>query len=254
MPSGFAFLPRGIFAVWCLYLALLVQAQPADLTADFGKLSARERARVAREEQENAARDAVYQAVMKAAEELFRRQEFDSALARYSEARLLRPYNVYPKVKIQDLQALLAQREAEKARSSGSGLPAPRPPATGNADAAPVSLEPVGGQGEALDISVHAHGDGTGGGIMSPMPAPVEQKIHDAMPPVPGTQGQEVIAQPSVAEHVYKEGRSIVVETTVPGGDRITVYRKVAHPWGQEHYFVDGRPVPEHAYKAGMAR
>ena len=55
-------------------------------------------------------------------------------------------------------------------------------------------------------------------------------------------------------ERVYKEGRSIVVETTVVEDGHLVRYRKVSHPWGEDHYFRAGTAIPDRTYRAALGR
>ena len=48
--------------------------------------------------------------VMQRAERAFQEGRYEEAIKGYEEARSMRPYNVYPKVKIEDLRALLARQ------------------------------------------------------------------------------------------------------------------------------------------------
>ena len=73
----------------------------SSLTQDFAKLSAKERARMAAHEEQDAAADTAFQARMKQAELRFQQGAFQNALDLYRQARSMRPYNVHPKVKIQ---------------------------------------------------------------------------------------------------------------------------------------------------------
>lgn len=232
-----------------------VLGQPDQLTDEFSKLSPKERARIAKEEDTNAAADAPFQTLMAQAEELFRAKDFDGAMARYKEARVLRPYNVYPKVKIEDLRVLIAKRDAEQA--SQVPLPTPSEPVPNVVHQAP-EITPVKAE-------------------TSPPPLPVDPGPHRGSPPVKPTEPVHrplpVVTKPAdrpvvpmvqpnaksgpqleEGERVYKEGRSIVVETNTSEEGRIVTYKKVSHPWGEEHFFREGLTISERAYKAALGR
>lgn len=229
-----------------------VLGQPDQLTDEFSKLSPKERARIAKEEDTNAAADAPFQTLMAQAEELFRAKDFDGAMARYKEARVLRPYNVYPKVKIEDLRVLIAKRDAEQAGQVPLPLP-PEPEVVQQpAEPAPVKLE---------TSPAPLPGPGPIGGT-TPMKSP--EPMHRPTPVVtkPVEKPVERMVQPhaepepllEVGERVYKEGRSIVVETSTSEEGRIVKYKKVSHPWGEEHFFREGITISERAYKAALGR
>lgn len=242
-----------IVLLFGLVAPVCVVAQPDQLTDEFSKLSPKERARIAKEEDANAAADAPFQALMAKAEELFRAKDFDGAMAVFKEARTLRPYNVYPKVKIEDLRVLIAKRDAEQA----SQAPPPPPPepviVQGSPDPAPVKVEaeptPTRVEPEPLRAPAPVkHSEPTHRPtpvVTKPTEKPVERVAqHDPEPESPLEEG----------ERVYREGRSIVVETAASEDGRIIIYKKVSHPWGEEHFFREGLTISERAYKAALGR
>ena len=230
-----------------LFTMFCVAQDDAGLTEEFSKLSAKERARIAKQEQEEAAKDPKYQAVMAKAEDLFKQRQYDDALARFTEARGIRPYNVYPKVKIQDLQALIAKREAERAALPDTSVVRIDPPK-------PV-ITPVAQQVEAVVVVQSAPPP-------SPEPIPVP-KVEP--PPVvrPVVEKPKAIAPPrdtvrvaplpvesapkladGTTERTYQEGRAIVLERQVVTNGKVVIYKKVTHPWGEPVYFKDGIAIP----------
>ncbi|MGV3638010.1 MAG: hypothetical protein ACO1NQ_10265 [Flavobacteriales bacterium] len=244
--SGFKHHISLVAIILCCAWSIPLYAQPDALTDEFSKLSAKERARIAKEEEKNAANDAPFQTLMTSAEERFRAKDFDGALALYQEARTRRPLNVYPKVKIQDLQVLIAKRDAEAAAR----------PVTGPVDPPPHDPLPVVPVVEPM--------------IPDPIPAPVQEPTKSAVPPTRPSAAPVRINEPrtatkpastptpnidlEVGERVYKEGRSVVVETVTPEDGRAVVYKKVSHPWGDENYFREGSPISERAYRMALGR
>ncbi len=218
----------------------------AGLTEEFSKLSAKERARIAKQEQEEAAKDPTYQAVMAQAEDLFKRHEYDEALARFTEARGIRPYNVYPKVKIQDLQALIAKRDAEQAARPDTSTLVVR-------NSAPAELPPVV---EPVDAIVEVPSKP----IVEPAPKPKEEPRSI---PRPVVEKPEVFVPPhdtvrvapppveavpkmpdGTTERTYQEGRAIVLERKVVTHGKTVIFKKVTHPRGEPVYFKDGIAIP----------
>lgn len=244
-----------------LAVALPVAAQPDELTEEFGKLSAKERARIAKEEEENAVKDPVFQALMAAGEELFRKGEFEAAMGKYQEARALRPYNVYPKVKVQDLQVLIKQRAEEdkqKAQVVGSSPPPPHPPAAPEESVSPPVIVPAAAA-EAPGTVEEPPPPPAVEVAAQPGPIPVRHE-RPVLTPTEVFKREPVRPVPDTAlpleegERIYKEGRSIVVETTVVEEGRLVRYRKVSHPWGEEHYFREGNSIPSHAYRSALGK
>lgn len=221
-------------------------AQPGEsLTPEFAGMSSKERARVAKLEQEDAAKDAAFQAVMAEAEALFQGQRFEDALAKFQQARSMRPLNVFPKVKIQDLQALIAKREEERAMAekqltqvepkvetlpenvSQVSQPAPEPVLEHDAPPPATELtEPVVERTEPFRAAKPRP--------MVQMPQP---SVQDQPPAEPLTDG--------IQERTFVEGRAVVLERRIVRDGIALVYRKVTHPWGQVVHFRDGIAISE---------
>ena len=133
-------LVRKLLIIAVLLFATPLWAQQTDpLSEEIKHLSPKERSALAAKETTEAKSDSDYQEVMRQAETAFREARYEDALSAYEEARRTRPYNVYPKVKIQDLQALLKKRdEAESGFQTGGARPAPVVPVPPPALAVPV--------------------------------------------------------------------------------------------------------------------
>ncbi len=250
-----------------VHCVAMVSAQPDGLAKDFEKLSAKERARIAKEEQQSAANDAPYQAVMTEAEGLFQAQQYDASLAKFQEARAMRPYNVYPKVKIQDLQALIAKRDAEQiaAKQEQAHIEETPPPIEDHPIADPGTSSPDHNKVQASDARGTSPTDRSI--VTVTETPPVEQEERKTIPAQrraepkimdPTDVDRSVISANEPEEHlevgerVYKEGRSIVVEQRIAENGRVVVYRKVTHPWGGIDHFRDGQPVTGRVYEQAL--
>lgn len=229
----------------------LLLAQPDALTRDFEKLSAKERARIAKEEQVAAQNDAAYQAIMGEAEQLFRGAQYEASLEKYQAARTMRPYNVYPKVKIQDLQALIAKRDAAAATVMAS---APEPVVTKSDGPVPPpsSMEPV----RKVEPLVIGPAPVKAAPMVVELPAVRPAPIKPDTPKEFKSEPRPIVKRPASlppdlteSERVYKEGRSVVVERRIAEEGRIVEYRKVSHPWGEVNYFRDGIAVSGRVYE-----
>ncbi len=247
---------RTLLGSLLLLCSLLGMAQGDDsLTREFERMSPKERARIAKKEQEESAQDPRYQAVMTAAEDLFRKQQYDDALLRYQEARDLRPLNVYPKVKIQDLQALIAKREAAlAAQAQPAEVPAPAsPPAVVVEEPVPVTMEVVAIPAQPAPTPPKAD---TVKAQPEPKPRPAPMRAPVQQKPAPAVVQSEAPAGPDgVEERMYMEGRAVVMERKVTTKGRTELYRRVTHPWGQVNYFRDGIAISERVWQeAGGTR
>ncbi len=89
----------------------------------FADLSAKERIKVAEQEEIEAKSDSEFQRMMQTGHELFKQRHYLKAIHRYEEAQERRPYNVYPKVIIADIElsmkdTLEVLRKEEKKQQS----------------------------------------------------------------------------------------------------------------------------------------
>ena len=228
-----------------------VRAQKdSSLTKEFERMSAKERARVAKQEEVGAAKDSGFQAAMAEAETLFKQQQYDAALEKYQAARRLRPLNVHPKVKIQDLQALIKRREEARAKEIPL-VPAPSIPVLPERTEVLDAAQP---SGPAITSSEQPVKETATKPVLAPsrprqaVAAPV--RTSNSLSSSPAHKSPD-----GVNERMYMEGRAVVIERVLTVDGRSEVYRKVTHPWGAVNYFRDGSPVPERVWNAsGAAR
>jgi hypothetical protein len=235
-----------VLLAWLLTDAMHAQVDTS-LTREFAGMSAKERSRLARKESEEAAQDAAFQAVMRDAEALFTAQRYDDALVRFEEARRMRPLNVYPKVKIQDLQALIAKRNADREAAQDTTFPPTTPPQemipseqvpTPQPSTDPVPATPPVVQPTPRDT------------VMPPPARKQEAPRPEPRPDrtVPATATPVVTPAPTLPdgqqERTYKEGNAVVLERRLVKDGRETIYRRVNHPWGAVVYFEEGLAIP----------
>jgi len=250
MNTGLIPLVRRTLVVAAMALALPCFSQDGKdgLTKDFDKLSAKERTKIAAKENQEASVDTSYQSVMHTAESAFQGGDYEKALAKYEEARKMRPYNVYPKVKIQDLQALLKRKAEEKATQAEAPPDMAAPPSVVPPPMPVLVTVPTAPMEPPLQTKPTSP-------TVKPQPAPgpVPEK-HPAPTKLPaaGTAHAPVARAPQEAsgpknlgERVFFEAGAVVTERTVMDDDRPTVYRRVVHPSGQVFTFKDGISIPE---------
>lgn len=217
-----------ILALFLLSAGTTMAQEKGSLTDEFKGMSAKERSRIAKQEIADAQQDLVFQGSMARADSLARARQHELALEEYRKARGMRPYNVLPKVRIQDLEVLIAKQAAERSEvaddTTGSAVPpAPEPREVPRNVVVPVEkTRPV--QREASPVNVAPR---------SPDPEP---EVSDV--PADG-----------MVERNYREGRAIVTERTLVTEGKAVVYKRVGHPWGEVYYFKDGEAVPERIWK-----
>ncbi|MBK9540240.1 MAG: hypothetical protein IPO12_16075 [Flavobacteriales bacterium] len=269
----------GLVAVGCLWgsLGWCQERRDDDPAGSFAQLSAKERTRMAKQEENEANQDVEYLALMESAERHFQAQRFDDAMAVFEKARERRPLNVYPKVKIDDLRVLISKRdaalkEAEAAHEatlvpSGPTSPAPIPdPVPWSGTGAPMNevpevlTTPVASAAEEVAPEHTMHGTPSAersatisvGQTAAPR-APIAQMVRDPVP-VPPVQAieqariSEAVPVDGVEEAQFKEGQAIVLQRTCRSGHLVQVYRKVDHPWGRTFYFLDGLSIQERVW------
>ena len=223
-----------------LMLAFTATAQTGEkgsLSAEFEKMSPKERARVAREEQAASSSDPAYLAAMAQGETNFRNGDLDAAMVNYEDARRLRPLNVYPKVKIEDLRVLIRKREEELLAAKDSAPDPPRTPEPvvviaderpiGKTEAATIKVVPVEQPASQMAKRV------------DPVAKPKTTEIREAGPA--NTPVQKL--PDGSTENRYKQGNAEVTQITVTNNGRTTVYKRVAHKWGQVYWFQDGQAI-----------
>jgi hypothetical protein len=251
---------KKLLMVLLLLHGVPVLGQDTSLTKEFSKLSARERSRIAREEEDKAAQDKAYQTVMEEAEALFRQQRYEESLEKYKDARTLRPFNVYPKVKIQDLQALLDRRAAEEAAAAPhpqlvqETAPDPTPvPGSPPVESPPMPLvEPVTVSPAPRPDPAPPYQPPAPQPVPREEPAPVrpakERPVVDAAPPAPApvrvAESRPEPVEEEEYERIIREGRAVVIERRVLRDGRAVTFRKVTHPWGEVVHFRDGIAIP----------
>lgn len=268
MNTGSTFLVRLLCALLVCAWAMDGTAQGKDgkLAKDFDKLSAKERSQIAAKETQEAAEDSGYQALMRQADHDFQATRYEDALASYEKARVMRPYNVYPKVKIQDLQALIKKRDQEKAAAQPLPTPEPMPepqvtevpavvqPPSPSPNPAPV-LTPAPPSPAVPELAPKPVPPAPKAPATVPPPSPViasQVKVDEPIGTPPTTAKPAVRSTPAnesrpvtTGERVYVEAGAVVTERTVDDDGRAVIYRKVVHAWGQTFYFKEGLAISQ---------
>jgi hypothetical protein len=238
----------------CLWpeLPCVAQKDENSLTDEFPELSAKQRSRIAAKETEEAAQDKEYQRLMEAGEAAFRAGRLEEALGHYEAARVLRPYNVYPKVKIEDLKTMLKVRRpvaadtvvAAPSLTVQEQTPAPiaAPPPS------PAQPAPVTASEKPIAPPVTP--------VVTPPTEKRPEKPATRLPekpkqrPVPVEEPSPRKAPDGLEERRYQEGRAFVIERTIAVEGRAMIYKQVSHPTGQVFYFEDGRSVDARVWQA----
>lgn len=228
---AFRFLLSG-FLFWG-FLSVAAQRDES-LTKEFANMSAKERSKLAKQEEADAANDAVYQDLMARAEKDFTAGRFNDARALFQQARERRPLNVYPKVKLEDLEALVAKRAAEEADKIQPIVVAEPGPIDPDTAKAPMLSQATSDSADPPPPQAQPRTE--------PKVPPQRVEHRTAPPEQPG-------APPQEGEREYNEGNAKVLEIVVAEGKRTVVYKKVKHPWGQLYYFRDGESIGDRVWR-----
>lgn len=237
-----------------LILSSICAQSDTSLTKEFADLSAKERNRIAKKEQSDSENDVAYQAVMNTAEALFRDKRFEESLEQYRIARNMRPYNVFPKVKIQDLNALIQLRTEQKLEPTGSenGIMFEKLYPTAEPiiakEVPPIAIEIP--QEPPTEPVPTVEDPRSSVNVSTNVP---EQKVRSKVPmekksSAPTNANTKLPLPDGVVERYSKEGRALVCEREVTKAGKMCVYRRVIHPWGDITYFKDQVPISERAW------
>ena len=235
---GRTMLRVSLLLAWSLFVVPMAGQDGESLTDEFPDLSAKERSRIAKREAVEASRDVAFQAVMRTADGLFQEQRYQEALERYKEARRMRPYNVHPKVKVQDLQALLEQRSAAAVGGAGEEDDLPIPPIQERDTVVREAERPEVGTIAPVEV-VRPNVD-----RRPPVRSPADMAVPGPRLPEPSTPSR----QEGLEERRYREGRADVLERRVTSDGQTVTYKRVRHPWGAVFHFKDGEAISNTAW------
>ena len=247
-------------------IGVIAQSDDLSLTEEFPSLSAKQRARIAKKEAKEAESDFVFQGLMQDADSLFQQGEHNASLSVYKSARERRPYNVHPKVKIQDLQDLIdqeAQMNGELANDQ-----AETPIVISDLNSTPTQIHTIPEEQNSSKLETPPLEKKstavlvTKSGVDQPIaPKPVllksdnkgtlEKKIVKKDPDPVKTILSEPsvfdipIAEDGVDKEIYREGNAVITQLTVVRNGRTDIYKKVYHQWGYVFYFKNGSAITE---------
>ncbi len=212
-----------------------VSAQRESLTDEFAYLNAKERSKIAKQERIDAVEDTVFIKLMEGGEVLFREREYEAALEKFQAARKRRPYNVNPKVKIEDLEALLKQREEQQ--SQKMEVPSPGE-TTGSKNKGDQPILRKNTPPEARSITASKQPIG----VTSVMP-------DEELPPANPRNNS-----PDIEQRIFIQGTARVLERIVLDQNREATYRKVTHEWGAIYYFKGNNTITKRTWDEVFSR
>lgn len=249
-----------------LYLAiiLLTISALAQAQNDFKKLSAQERSAIAEREMLEAARDSDFLRLMDEGYSLFVQKHYLKAIRKYEVARDLRPYNVYPKVIITDIELsmkdtlqMLRENETEEERTADRFERKP-PPELPNREKEMKEFDEREKErlknvdkweknqrrqvADQVDLKKDEDDKKLELQPLTGQDVPVAS-IEDLQKEL-GKQYSEGITQRS-----YDEGNRKITEHIVVKNGLGNEYKRVEHAWGGKFYFKNGSSISERVWR-----
>lgn len=238
-----------------LIIGILICQLKAEAQKDFSELSAKQRIKIAEEEQVQAATDHTFQQEMELGHELFKQKHYLKAIRAYEQAQKKRPYNVYPKVKITDIElsmkdTLVQLREAEKQELSQQRdriEPEKKPDQQQPNETEKERLEKLDNW-EKKERERMAREREREDKKSEPLP-----ESGGDVPKISLEDYQKELAQkyPSgITEEEYKEGNKSITKRIVVRGGKGNEYKRVEHSWGGVFYFKNGEAITDRVWKS----
>ncbi len=236
-----------------LFIFGIVNAQE-----DLKNLSAKERIRIAENEKIEAATDVEFQQYMSTGHDLFSNRHYLKAIRSYEKAAEVRPYNVYPKVKIADIELSMKDtleilRAAEKEEIKKE-KPKPKEPEVAEAEeklpeTPKQTMDRLDKweENERQKLEAQRENEKTEKEQAQP---PTQTKTGDVQTMSIEDYRKELAETfPSgITETVSEEGNKVITKRVVVHDGKGDEYKKVVHNWGGVFFFKNGDAVTERVW------
>lgn len=247
--------PMKCTVIWVLWLALFL-SNSVVAQDEFANLSAKERIKIAEEENENARADAEFLNLMQMGHEMFKQKHYLKAIRKYEEAQVKRPYNVYPKVIIADIELsmkdtleVLRAAEKQELRTKKDQVKPKREDSPENnpqseSDRLKKQEDWEKKERDRLKAERELKENQKREPKMTAPAGDVKELTLDDF--------QKDLAKqyPSgITELISKEGNKTITTRVLVSGEKGDEYKKVVHNWGGIFYFKNGIAVPERVWK-----
>lgn len=240
------------------YIAVTVamlSACPLVAQNDFSNLSSRQRIAIAEKEQVEAATDSQFQDYMDAGHDLFKSKHYLKAIRAYEKAQEKRPYNVYPKVKITDielsmkdtLEVLRAAEEKDlETRKEQKAQPQQEKdePSEETKEERLQKIDDWERKERERRMAEREREN---------KPREEVQSAGGDVRQVSLEEYQKQLAEkyPSgVTEETYAEGNKTIVKRVVVRDGKGNEYKRVEHSWGGVFFFKNGDAVTDRVWKS----
>jgi hypothetical protein len=221
---------------------------------DFAQLSAKDRIKIAEQEELDARKDAEFQRIMQTGHDLFKQKHYLKAIHKYEEAQEKRPYNVYPKVIIADIElsmkdtlAVLRKAEqTEKKQSATKEKLQPEPEPETNVETEEERLRRLE-EWERMEREKRAAERER----QKELEKPATKTIEGDVPVITKDEFREELGSkyPSgMTEEVTSEGNKTITKRIKVANGKGDEYKRVVHGWGGVFYFKNGEAVTERVW------
>jgi hypothetical protein len=222
---------------------------------DFAELSAKDRIKIAEQEEVNARADASFQRTMQAGHELFKQRHYLKAIHQYDAAQEMRPYNVYPKVIIADIELSMKdtlavlrkaeQMEMKREKTSEQVADQKEPIPEAETEEERQKRQEEWEQKEREKLAT----------------ARTRQKAAKEERPTAAVDGdvrvisteefrEELAGQypTGITEEITSEGNKTITKRIKVADGKGDEYKRVVHGWGGVFYFKNGDAVTERCW------
>lgn len=219
---------------------------------DFANLPSKKRISIAQQEETDAKNDAEFQLMMVTGHDLFKAKHYLKAIHKYEEAQVKRPYNVYPKVIISDIE--LSMKDTLETLRKAEELTPNVPPTPSPKEIAPTEMEPKSSAERMQRMDEWEEAERLR-----------RQKEREAAKnkPAPINNSNGEVATLSMedfqkdlgnkyptgtTEEITTEGNRTTTKRIIVAEGKGNEYKKVVHSWGGVFYFKNGEAVTERVW------
>lgn len=241
------------------FLLVTVFQLSAMAQEEFADLSSKERISIAEKEEGEAKKDTEFQKIMLEGHDLFKQKRYLKAIRKYESAQVKRPYNVYPKVIISDIELSMADTLATLRAAEKLDNPTEKPDSVQPQNPEPEKKEeklPESNTVKKLDDWEQQERDRRQKEREAREREAEKRHIENA-----NTEGLETLSLDDfqkelgskfpngITETTSKEGNKTITKRIVVTEGKGNEYKKVTHNWGGVFYFKNGIAVTERVWK-----
>jgi hypothetical protein len=240
-----------------LFLSALFLIQNLLAQDDLKNMSTKDKIRIAETEKIEAATDSEFQQLMSEGHNLFSDKHYLKAIRSYEKAAEVRPYNVYPKVKIADIELSMKDtleilRAAEKEELKREKTKPKKPEVAEAKQKLPETKEETierldnWEEKERRKLEAQRRNEKTTEEVAQPEPEQtgdirkmsIEEYRKELAETYPG----------GITETVSEEGNKVITTRVVVRDGHGDEYKKVVHNWGGVFFFKNGDAVTERVW------